>query len=162
MTKEGELEALEVTHSGLVQQLATSRRPAQRDSQETAGERLKVVQNQLLQTEEKIVAMNQKPSTTDAKWEARVKEYEARLNAAEEKYKPGKLTEEMLPYGSLERQKDVAQKRNAQLENSVAETDLLPYGKPDNRASARPKTASFSAYGSAVVRHAVVRSFVTR
>ncbi|KAI5983675.1 hypothetical protein EDD15DRAFT_2376206 [Pisolithus albus] len=77
MTKEGELEALEVTHSGLT---LLSRAVSE-------GERLKVVQNQLLQTEEKIVAMNQKPSTTDAKWEARVKEYEARLNAAEEKYK---------------------------------------------------------------------------
>ncbi|KIK25320.1 hypothetical protein PISMIDRAFT_642324 [Pisolithus microcarpus 441] len=132
MTKEGELEALKVTNSELVQQLATSRRPAQSDSQETrtllsravnAEKRLNVVQNQLLQTEEKIVAMNQKTSTTDAKWEARVKEYEARLKAAEEKYKRERQgnKERMMDLEnqikSLERQNELAQKRNAQLEN---------------------------------------------
>lgn len=79
-----------------MQQLSTARRPTQGDSQETrtllsravnAEKRLNVVQNQLLQTEEKISSINQKTTTTDAKWEARVKEYEARLKAAEEKYK---------------------------------------------------------------------------
>ncbi|KAI5982804.1 hypothetical protein EDD15DRAFT_2179864 [Pisolithus albus] len=132
MTKEGELEVLKVTNNELVQQLATSRRPAQSDSQETrtllsravnAEKRLNVVQNQLLQTEEKIVAMNQKTSTTDAKWEARVKEYEARLKAAEEKYKRERQgnKERMMDLEnqikSLERQNELAQKRNAQLEN---------------------------------------------
>lgn len=43
--------------------------------------------NQLLQHEEKISALNQKTTVADTKWEARVKEYEARLKAAEEKYK---------------------------------------------------------------------------
>ncbi|KAI5991217.1 hypothetical protein EDD15DRAFT_2388646 [Pisolithus albus] len=114
MTKEGELETLKVTNSELVQQLAT-------DSKETqmllscavnAEKRLKVVQNQLLQTEEKIVAMNQKASTTNAKWEAHIKEYEARLKAAEEIYK-----HEQQGNMSLERQNELAQKRNAQLEN---------------------------------------------
>ncbi|KAI6137841.1 hypothetical protein EDD17DRAFT_1782820 [Pisolithus thermaeus] len=132
MTKEGEFEALKVTNNELVQQLATSRRPAQGDSQETrtllsravnSEKRLNVIQNQLLQTEEKIVAMNQKTSTTDAKWEARVKEYEARLKAAEEKYKRERQgnKERMLDLEnqikSLERQNELAQKRSTQLEN---------------------------------------------
>lgn len=86
----------QVTNADLVQQLATARRPAQGDSQETrtllsravnAEKRLVVANNQLLQHEEKISTLNQKTSTADAKWEARVKEYEARLKAAEEKYK---------------------------------------------------------------------------
>lgn len=46
-----------------------------------------VANNQLLQHEEKISSLNQKTSTADAKWEVRVKEYEARLKVAEEKYK---------------------------------------------------------------------------
>ncbi|KAI6027197.1 hypothetical protein EDC04DRAFT_3142904 [Pisolithus marmoratus] len=132
MAKEGELEALKVTNNELSQQLATARRPAQGDSQETrtllsravnAEKRLNVIQNQLLQTEEKIVGMNQKTSTADAKWEARVKEYEARLKAAEEKYKRERQgnKERMLELEnqikSLERQNELAQKRNAQLEN---------------------------------------------
>ncbi|KAI6097111.1 hypothetical protein EDD16DRAFT_1697992 [Pisolithus croceorrhizus] len=74
MTKEGEFEALKKRGTLLSRAV-------------NAEKRLNVIQNQLLQTEEKIVAMNQKTSTTDAKWEARVKEYEARLKAAEEKYK---------------------------------------------------------------------------
>lgn len=136
MAKEGELEALKVTNNELVQQLATARRPVQGDSQETrtllsravnAEKRLNVIQNQLLQTEEKIVAMNQKTSTADAKWEARVKEYEARLKAAEEKYKrerqgnKERVLELENQIKSLERQNELAQKRNGQLDY-VSET----------------------------------------
>ncbi|KAG6331744.1 hypothetical protein ID866_7347 [Astraeus odoratus] len=142
VTKEGELEALKATNNDLVQQLAASRRPAQGDSQETrtllsravnAEKRLNVVQNQLLQTEEKIVSMNQKTSTTDAKWEARVKEYEARLKAAEEKYKrerqgnKERVVELENQIKSLERQNELAQKRSNQLD-SVADTAKVGNG----------------------------------
>lgn len=137
-----------------MQQLSAARRPNQGDSQETrtllsravnAEKRLNVVQNQLLQTEEKITTMNQRTTTADAKWEARVKEYEARLKAGEEKYKRERqgnkerileletqiksvlflfsrdvwMTDEELDR-SLERQTELALKRNAQLDN-VAE-----------------------------------------
>ena len=52
-----------------------------------AERRLTNAQNQLLATEEKLSAVNQKTSAADNKWEARVKEYEARLKAAEERVK---------------------------------------------------------------------------
>ncbi|KAH7911120.1 hypothetical protein BJ138DRAFT_29977 [Hygrophoropsis aurantiaca] len=133
--KDGELEALKSTNAELASQLTVSRRPAQGDSQEVksllsravnAEKRLTVVQNQLLISEEKISNINQKTATVDSKWEARVKEYEARIKAAEEKYKrerqggKERALELENQMKSLERQFELAQKRNAQLEN-VAE-----------------------------------------
>jgi hypothetical protein len=41
----------------------------------------------LLSTEEKLAAVNQKTVHADSKWEARVREYEARFKAAEERVK---------------------------------------------------------------------------
>ncbi|KAH0825713.1 hypothetical protein J3R83DRAFT_9991 [Lanmaoa asiatica] len=131
VTKEGELEALKVTNADLVQQLSTARRPTQGDSQEirtllsravNAEKRLVVANNQLLQHEEKISTLNQKTSTADAKWEARVKEYETRLKAAEEKYKrerqgsKERVLELEIQIRSLERQNEIAHKRNVQLD----------------------------------------------
>jgi outer membrane protein TolC len=67
----------------------------------------------------------------DAKWEARVKEYEARLRAAEERVKRerqggkervGELEGNMK---SLERQLEVARKRNTQLQEIVDANKLL-------------------------------------
>ena len=46
-----------------------------------------VVQNQLLLSEEKMANVNERTTSADQKWEARVKEYETRLKAGEEKYK---------------------------------------------------------------------------
>ncbi|KAG8219163.1 hypothetical protein J3R82DRAFT_4931 [Butyriboletus roseoflavus] len=129
--KEGELEALKGTNADLVQQIATARRPAQGDSQEirtllsravNAEKRLVVANNQLLQHEEKISTLNQKTSTADTKWEARVKEYETRLRVAEEKYKrerqgsKERVLELETQIKSLERQNEIAQKRNVQLD----------------------------------------------
>ncbi|KAG6810609.1 hypothetical protein H0H92_011161 [Tricholoma furcatifolium] len=105
-----------------------------------AERRLNNAQNQLIATEEKVTAMSQRTAAADAKWEARVKEYEARLKAAEEKVKRerqgGKervtelesnlkcvtsfeiLWKNRMIYArarSLQRQFDLAQKRNQQL-----------------------------------------------
>ncbi|KAF9236200.1 hypothetical protein BU15DRAFT_64182 [Melanogaster broomeanus] len=136
ISKDDELEALKATNAELAQQLTVARRPAQGDSQEVrtllsravnAEKRLVVANNQLLQHEEKISSLNQKTSTADTKWEARVKEYEARLKAAEEKYKrerqgsKERVLELENQIRSLERQHEIAQKRNAQLA-TVAET----------------------------------------
>ncbi|KAG2136420.1 hypothetical protein DEU56DRAFT_947108 [Suillus clintonianus] len=91
--QEGEIEGLKATNAKLTPQLVTSRRPTQGDSKTllsrtvNAEKRPVVVHNQLLLSEEKISNMNQKTTTTDLKWEARVKEYEARSKAGEEKYK---------------------------------------------------------------------------
>jgi len=52
-----------------------------------AEKRFNNAQNQLLLSEERISQMNQNRVSADGKWEARVKEYEARLKAAEEKVK---------------------------------------------------------------------------
>lgn len=54
---------------------------------QTAERRLTNVQNQLALAEEKITSMGQKTTVADTKWEARVREYESRLKAAEEKVK---------------------------------------------------------------------------
>ncbi|KAF9239075.1 hypothetical protein BU15DRAFT_88115 [Melanogaster broomeanus] len=136
VAKDGELEALKTTNTELAQQLTVARRPVQGDSQEVrtllsravnAEKRLVVANNQLLQHEEKISNLNQKTSTADTKWEARVKEYEARLKAAEEKYKrerqgsKERVLELENQIRSLERQHEIAQKRNAQLE-TVSDT----------------------------------------
>jgi len=113
-----------------------------------AERRLNNAQNQLVTTEEKIAAMNQKNATADSKWEARVKEYEARLKAAEERVKRERqgskervaelennlkcvffylslLGMAYLMHGacrSLQRQLELAQKRNNQL-NDVMESN---------------------------------------
>ena len=52
-----------------------------------AERRVDNLQNQLSMAEERALAVNQRTAATDAKWDARVKEYETRLRAAEEKYK---------------------------------------------------------------------------
>lgn len=106
-----------------------------------AERRLANAQNQLAAAEEKMAAMNQKTTAADSKWEARVKEYESRLRTAEEKVKrerqgykervlelenQAKCVSSGKPYGSnviligsfcrsLQRQREVAEKRNHQL-----------------------------------------------
>ena len=113
-----------------------------------AERRLNNAQNQLVTTEEKIAAMNQKNAAADSKWEARVKEYEARLKAAEERVKRERqgskervaelennlkcvffhfsfLGMAYLMHGAfrgLQRQLELAQKRNNQL-NDVIESN---------------------------------------
>ncbi|KAF8891382.1 hypothetical protein BD779DRAFT_1514947 [Infundibulicybe gibba] len=131
--KEGELEAIKTTNAEMAAQLAAIKRPGQTDAMEvrslttravTAERRLNNAQNQLLASEEKISAMNQRTAAADGKWEARVKEYETRLKEAEEK-------ERIL---ELERQYDLAQKRNQQL-NEVIEVTKVPTpgtGSPAN------------------------------
>jgi chromosome segregation ATPase len=112
-----------------------------------AERRLNNAQNQLAATEEKIAAINQKSATADSKWEARVKEYESRLKAAEEKVKrerqggkervqelENSLKYAMIHYHrlsidaaprSLQRQLDLAQRRNQQL-GEVVESSKTP------------------------------------
>ncbi len=106
-----------------------------------AERRLANAQNQLAAAEEKMAAMNQKTTVADGKWEARVKEYENRLRAAEEKvkrerqgYKERVLELEnqiryvselknawilaltcIFRFRSLQRQRELAEKRNQQL-----------------------------------------------
>ncbi|KIM79980.1 hypothetical protein PILCRDRAFT_9870 [Piloderma croceum F 1598] len=75
--KEGELEAIKATNTDTAAQLASQKCPGQNDSME----------NQLVAAEEKMTAMNQKNANADSKWEARVKEYESHLKAAEERVK---------------------------------------------------------------------------
>lgn len=111
-----------------------------------AERRLNNAQNQLVTTEEKIAAMNQKNAAADNKWEARVKEYEARLKAAEERVKRERQGSKervaelenslkcvsftfrfwvYLIHGAfrnLQRQLELAQKRNNQL-NDVMESN---------------------------------------
>ncbi|KAL0947804.1 hypothetical protein HGRIS_013877 [Hohenbuehelia grisea] len=132
--KEGELEALKTTNTELTAQLSTSKRPGLSDTMEirslstraaNAERRLMNAQNQLQLAEEKVTAITQKTTTADAKWEARVKEYETRLKAAEEKWKRerqgskerfGELEHQIK---SLNRQLDLAQKRNNQLTDVI-------------------------------------------
>ncbi|KAG2348231.1 hypothetical protein BDR05DRAFT_506813 [Suillus weaverae] len=70
-------------------------------------------------------------TTADQKWEARVKEYETRLKAGEEKYKRERqgAKERVLEFEnqmrSLERQNELAQKRSTQLEH-VTEANKPP------------------------------------
>ncbi|KAJ7713473.1 hypothetical protein DFH07DRAFT_1068670 [Mycena maculata] len=142
--KEGELEAVKATNGELAAQLAGTRKPGQADPMEVrslstraanAERRLNNAQNQLLATEEKVAAMNQRSAAADAKWEARVKEYEARLRAAEERVKrerqggKERVAELESNLKSLQRQFELAQKRNQQL-NEVVETNKLPPGSP--------------------------------
>jgi chromosome segregation ATPase len=129
-TKEGELESAKTTLSDLTAQLAILKRPATGDSNEVkaamirannAERRLANAQNQLAAAEEKMSAMNQKTTAADSKWEARVKEYETRLRAAEEKVKrerqgyKERVLELENQIKSLQRQRELADKRNQQL-----------------------------------------------
>jgi uncharacterized protein (DUF342 family) len=109
-----------------------------------AERRLQNAQNQLLAAEERLANANQKTTAADGKWEARVKEYEARLKAAEEKVKrerqgaketalqlenqikcvdsihtSKKLYSNHRAYRSLQRQKEIADRRNQQLNEIV-------------------------------------------
>ncbi|KAF8265287.1 hypothetical protein EI94DRAFT_1736213 [Lactarius quietus] len=128
--KEGELEAAKTSLSDLTAQLAILKRPAPGDSNEVkalmtrannAERRLANAQNQLAAAEEKMASMNQKTTVADSKWEARVKEYENRLRAAEEKVKrerqgyKERVLELENQIRSLQRQRELADKRNQQL-----------------------------------------------
>jgi hypothetical protein len=70
----------------------------------------------------------------DAKWEARVKEYEARLRAAEERVKrerqggKERVGELEGNVKNLERQLEVARKRNVQLQDIVDANKLVGDG----------------------------------
>ncbi|KAJ7471324.1 hypothetical protein B0H11DRAFT_2283347 [Mycena galericulata] len=134
----------QTTNAELAAQLSGSRKPGQPDPMEVrslstraanAERRLNNAQNQLLATEEKVAAMNQRSATADAKWEARVKEYEARLKAAEERVKrerqgsKERVAELENNLKSLQRQFELAQKRNQQL-NEVVEATKLPSSPP--------------------------------
>ncbi|KAF8352161.1 hypothetical protein F5887DRAFT_1057800 [Amanita rubescens] len=128
--KEGEIEALKATNVELSAQVASAKRPMLTDSMElkslqaraaNAERRLTNAQNQLVASEEKVAVMNQRTTTADTKWEVRVKEYEARLKAAEERVKierqgsKDRIAEMEKNIKSLQRQLDLAQKRNHQL-----------------------------------------------
>ncbi|KAF8066862.1 hypothetical protein FPV67DRAFT_1417467 [Lyophyllum atratum] len=138
-TKEGELEAIKATNAEMAIQLSSIKRPGQSDAMEVrslatravnAERRLNNAQNQLLATEEKAAASNQKSALADAKWEARVKEYEARLKAAEERVKrerqggKERVAELENNLKSIQRQFELAQKRNQQLAE-VIETNKV-------------------------------------
>ncbi|KAF9528211.1 hypothetical protein CPB83DRAFT_814130 [Crepidotus variabilis] len=135
--KEGELDALKTTNAELSAQVLSVKRPGGSESMEirslatraaNAERRLNNAQNQLLSTEERIAQLNQKNATADQKWEARVKEYEARLKAAEERVKrerqgsKERVLELENNLKSLQRQFELAQKRNSQL-NDIVDTN---------------------------------------
>jgi len=108
----------------------------------------------LLSTEEKLAAVSQKTVLADSKWEARVKEYEARLKAAEERVKRERQgsKERVLElenslkcvfsmwymdcltsiFRSLQRQVEIAQKRNAQL-NELTDANKAGGAGPSTR-----------------------------
>ncbi|KAJ7583262.1 hypothetical protein C8J56DRAFT_953479 [Mycena floridula] len=129
--KEGELDAIKTSNAEMAAQLAD---PMELRSLSTravnAERRLNNAQNQLLATEEKISSMSQKTAAADAKWEARVKEYETRLRAAEERVKrerqggKERVAELENNLKSLQRQLEMAQRRNSQL------ADVVEISKP--------------------------------
>ncbi|KAI0281857.1 hypothetical protein BGY98DRAFT_1094721 [Russula aff. rugulosa BPL654] len=140
-TKEGELEAAKTTLSDLTSQLAILKRPTTGDSNEVkalmirannADRRLANAQNQLAAAEEKMAAMNQKTTAADSKWEARVKEYETRLRTAEEKVKrerqgyKERVLELENQIKSLQRQRELAEKRSHQLADIEAKVPHKP------------------------------------
>ncbi|KAG5716254.1 Anucleate primary sterigmata protein B [Termitomyces sp. T112] len=145
-SREGELEAIKATNAEMALQLASIKRPGQTtDAMEVrslsaraanAERRLHNAQNQLLATEEKVAAMNQRSSAADAKWEARVKEYETRLKAAEERVKrerqgsKERVLELENNLKSIQRQLDVAHKRNQQLAEVIESNKIS--GSPSN------------------------------
>ncbi|KZP16088.1 hypothetical protein FIBSPDRAFT_749256 [Athelia psychrophila] len=137
--KEGELEAIKATNTDMATQLASQKRPGQGDGMEVralsaratnAERRLINAQNQLAAAEEKMATMNQRNTNADGKWEARVKEYETRLKAAEERVKrerqgsKERVAELENNLKSLQRQFELAQKRNQQL-NEVIDTNKV-------------------------------------
>ncbi|KAF7974233.1 hypothetical protein HWV62_13114 [Athelia sp. TMB] len=137
--KEGELEAIKATNADMATQLASQKRPGQGDGMEVralsaratnAERRLINAQNQLAAAEEKMATMSQKNTSADSKWEARVKEYETRLKAAEERVKrerqgsKERVAELENNLKSLQRQFELAQKRNQQL-NEVIDSNKV-------------------------------------
>ncbi|PPQ92088.1 hypothetical protein CVT25_008269 [Psilocybe cyanescens] len=141
--KEGELEAIKTTNAEMASQLAGMKRPGGGDAMEirslatraaNAERRLNNAQNQLVATEEKIAAIDQKSASTDSKWEARVKEYEARMKAAEERIKrerqgsKERVAELENTLKSLQRQLELAQKRNDQLKEVLDNNNNRPSG----------------------------------
>ncbi|RDB26693.1 Anucleate primary sterigmata protein B [Hypsizygus marmoreus] len=128
--KEGELEALKTTNTEMAIQLSGIKKPGQSESMEVRSLNARVAnaerrynnsQNQLVATEERNADMKQKIIVAETKWEARVKEYEARLKASEERWKrerqggkerAGELENTLK---SLQRQFELAQKRSQQL-----------------------------------------------
>ncbi|KAI9464786.1 hypothetical protein F5148DRAFT_1209689 [Russula earlei] len=133
--REGELEAAKTSLSDVTAQLAILKRPTPGDSSEVkalmirannAERRLANAQNQLAAAEEKVAAMNQKTTAADSKWEARVKEYETRLRAAEERVKrerqgyKERVLELENQIKSLQRQREIADRRNHQLADMEA------------------------------------------
>jgi len=142
--KEGELEAVKATNVELSAQFSALRRHPQSDQSElraltaratNAERRLVNAQNQLAATEEKIVTMNEKTSAVDNKWDARVKEYESRLRAAEERVKrerqggKERINELEAHVARLQRQLDLANKRNQQLGDVVESTKPAANGR---------------------------------
>ncbi|KIM80008.1 hypothetical protein PILCRDRAFT_9896 [Piloderma croceum F 1598] len=142
--KEGELEAIKAANTDMASQLASQKRPGQNDGMEVralfaratnAEHRLINAQNQLVAAEEKMTAMNQKNTSADSKWEARVKEYESRLKAAEERVKrerqgsKERVAELENNLKNLQRQFELAQKRNQQL-NEVIDTNKVASSSP--------------------------------
>jgi hypothetical protein len=115
-----------------------------------AERRLINAQNQLVAAEEKMSSMNQKNANADNKWEARVKEYESRLKAAEERVKRERqgskervaelennlkfvqLRSSLVRrsneccFRSLQRQFELAQKRNQQLNEVIDNNNKVP------------------------------------
>ncbi|GJJ11520.1 hypothetical protein Clacol_005753 [Clathrus columnatus] len=113
MAKEGELEALKSTNTALTTQLSSVKSsPNSRDAELRAANakfvnserRVVVYQNQLASAEETNAQLLEKHQMAEHKWEARVKEYENRLKAAEEKIK---------------RERQGAKERVAELDNHV-------------------------------------------
>ncbi|KAI5899088.1 uncharacterized protein SCHCODRAFT_02604140 [Schizophyllum commune H4-8] len=114
MSKEGEIEALKSTNAEMAAQLASGRKPGTADPMElrsaltraaNAERRQNNTANQLAATEERFHQYQQRSVAADMKWEARVKEYETRLKAAEERYK---------------REKQGAKDRQAEMERTIA------------------------------------------
>ncbi|KAG6901196.1 hypothetical protein C0995_015479 [Termitomyces sp. Mi166 len=152
-SKEGELEAIKATNTEMALQLVSFKRPGQTtDAMEVrslsaraanAERRLNNAQNQLLATEEKVATMNQRSAAADAKWEARVKEYEARLKAAEERVKrerqgsKERVTELENSLKSIQRQLDIALKRNQQLAEVIESNKVS--GSPSCSSASTPK-----------------------
>ena len=119
--KEGELDALRSTNAELSSQISAMRRPGQGENAElkaaqaratNAERRYQNAMNQLATQEETNAAIKQKASIAEGKWEARVKEYEARIRASEERTK---------------RERQGGKERAAELENQVKFVFLYLY-----------------------------------
>lgn len=98
--KQGELESLQAKHADVAAQLnemkGTARAESTNDSKSsntrisTLERRLNNAMNQIATYEEKLNSARSKMSTAESRWDVRVKEYESRLKAAEEKVKAEK------------------------------------------------------------------------